>query len=35
MIVIGECIHVISSKVKAAIEARDKKYIQELARLQV
>ena len=35
MIVIGECIHVISSKVKVAIEARDKTYIQELARLQV
>ena len=35
MIVIGECIHVISGAVKAAMEAKDKKVIQELARQQV
>ncbi|MBI4301575.1 MAG: dihydropteroate synthase [Chloroflexi bacterium] len=35
MIVIGECIHVISSKVKDAIEHRDTKFIQELAQRQV
>jgi len=35
MIIIGECIHVISGKVKRAIEERDKAVIQELARAQV
>lgn len=35
MIVIGECIHVISGEVKKAIEAKDKAPIQMLARRQV
>ncbi len=35
MIVIGECIHVIASPVKKAIEGRDKAPIQDLARAQV
>jgi len=35
MLAIGESIHVISPKVRAAIEGRDKAFIQELARHQV
>ena len=35
MIIIGECIHVISKDVKKAIEERDKPFIQEMARRQV
>ncbi|MDP2953874.1 MAG: dihydropteroate synthase, partial [Chloroflexota bacterium] len=35
MLVIGECIHVISPRVRAAIEERDAKLIQGLAREQV
>lgn len=35
MIVIGECIHVIASPVKKAIESRDKAPIQALAKAQV
>jgi 5-methyltetrahydrofolate corrinoid/iron sulfur protein methyltransferase len=35
MIVIGESIHVISSRVREAIETRNKAFIQDLARLQV
>src|SRR3972149_331418 len=35
MIVIGECIHVISGAVKAAMEVKDKRVIQELARQEV
>ncbi|MBI2907867.1 MAG: dihydropteroate synthase [Chloroflexi bacterium] len=35
MIVIGECIHVISSSVKKAIETRDAHFIQNLAKEQV
>jgi 5-methyltetrahydrofolate corrinoid/iron sulfur protein methyltransferase len=35
MIVIGECIHVISPRVRAAIENRDKAFIQDLALRQV
>ena len=31
MIIIGECIHVISKTVREAIETRDKKFIQDLA----
>jgi 5-methyltetrahydrofolate corrinoid/iron sulfur protein methyltransferase len=32
---IGECIHIINKEVRAAIEARDKAFIQNLARKQV
>jgi len=35
MIGIGECIHIISSEVKAAIDSRDKTFIQNLAKEQV
>ena len=35
MITIGECIHVISSNVRTAIEGRDKAFIQDMARRQV
>lgn len=35
MIIIGESIHVISPRVRAAIESRDKAFIQELAERQV
>lgn len=35
MLVIGECIHVISAGVKAAIGDKNKKYLQDLALLQV
>ena len=35
MLVIGECIHVISDKVRKAIEGRDKAFIQDLALRQV
>jgi len=35
MEIVGECIHIISSKVKEAIANRDKGYIQELALRQV
>ncbi|MBI4294708.1 MAG: dihydropteroate synthase [Chloroflexi bacterium] len=35
MLVIGECIHVISPKVREAIDGRDKKFIQDLARRQL
>jgi 5-methyltetrahydrofolate corrinoid/iron sulfur protein methyltransferase len=35
MILIGECIHVISSGVRTAIESRDKAFIQDMARRQV
>lgn len=31
MIVIGECIHIVSKQVKTAIENKDKRFIQELA----
>src|SRR3972149_11173644 len=34
MIVIGECIHVISTQVRTAIETKDKAFIQDLARRQ-
>lgn len=34
MIIIGECIHVISKSVRIAIESRDKAFIQDLARRQ-
>jgi 5-methyltetrahydrofolate corrinoid/iron sulfur protein methyltransferase len=34
MIGIGECIHIISQSVKAAVENRDKAFIQDLARKQ-
>jgi 5-methyltetrahydrofolate corrinoid/iron sulfur protein methyltransferase len=34
LIAIGECIHIISKEVKAAVEQRDKAYIQHLAKLQ-
>ena len=34
MIVIGECIHVISTQVRIAIENKDKAFIQDLARRQ-
>ncbi len=32
---IGECIHIINSEVKAAVEGRNKAYIQDLAKRQV
>lgn len=35
MIVIGECIHVISPRVRSAMESRDKAFIQDLASRQV
>jgi len=35
MLIIGECIHVIAPRVRAAIENRDKAFIQDLARRQV
>ena len=35
MIVIGECIHIIAPRVRAAIEGRDKTLIQEMAKSQV
>ncbi len=34
MIIIGECIHVIATSIRKAIEERDKDYIQELAKRQ-
>src|SRR4030042_324143 len=34
MIGIGECIHIISKDVKAAVESRDKAFIQDLAKKQ-
>ena len=34
MIAIGECIHIISKDVKAAVENRDKAFIQNLAKHQ-
>jgi len=34
LIAIGECIHIISKDVKAAVESRDKAFIQNLAKLQ-
>ena len=35
MIIIGECIHVIATSIRKAIEGRDKGFIQELAKRQV
>lgn len=35
MIVIGECIHIIAKRVREAVDARDKGFIQELAKRQV
>jgi len=35
MLIIGECIHVISDKVRKAIEGRDKAFIQDLAKRQL
>ena len=32
---LGECIHIISEDVRAAVENRDKKYIQDLAKKQI
>ena len=35
MIVIGESIHIISKEVKAAVENRDKAFIQNMAKQQI
>ncbi|MBI4297145.1 MAG: dihydropteroate synthase [Chloroflexi bacterium] len=35
MVIIGECIHVISGRVRTAIENRDRAFIQDIARRQV